>query len=94
MGQLTISLLGTPLVRHGEELVTFPTRKVLGVLIYLDMFKFVYGVGWQRENSFLSQGPNGVWCYSMNPHTVAGVVHPTGKGQLYRMTAQSPESTA
>lgn len=57
-----------------------------GILIYLDTFNSAYGSGWHRENSYVTHNPSGIWCYSMNPHGS----RPTGKGQAYRMTAQSP----
>src|SRR4051794_20568965 len=35
MGHLSLALLGAPEVRHDGILLTFPTRKVLALLIYL-----------------------------------------------------------
>src|SRR5258706_8198097 len=35
MSQLHLSLLGTPVVKHGEHTLTFSTRKALALLIYL-----------------------------------------------------------
>jgi DNA-binding SARP family transcriptional activator len=35
MGRLELSLLGTPEVRHAGQVLTFPTRKVLALLLYL-----------------------------------------------------------
>jgi two-component SAPR family response regulator len=35
MSQVQLSLLGTPVVKHGEHTLTFPTRKALALLIYL-----------------------------------------------------------
>jgi DNA-binding SARP family transcriptional activator len=35
MSQLQLSLLGTPVVKHGEHTLTFSTRKALALLIYL-----------------------------------------------------------
>src|SRR2546425_9839062 len=35
MSQLHLSLLGTPVVKHGEQTLTFSTRKALALLIYL-----------------------------------------------------------
>src|SRR5437870_13242000 len=35
MSQLQLSLLGTPLVKHGERTLTFSTRKALALLVYL-----------------------------------------------------------
>jgi DNA-binding SARP family transcriptional activator len=35
MSQLQLSLLGEPIVKHGEQTLTFPTRKALALLVYL-----------------------------------------------------------
>ena len=35
MSQLHVSLLGTPVVKHGEHTLTFSTRKALALLAYL-----------------------------------------------------------
>ncbi len=35
MSQLQLSLLGTPLVEHGERTLTFSTRKALALLVYM-----------------------------------------------------------
>src|SRR6266567_6996638 len=35
MSQLQLSLLGTPVVKHGERTLTFSTRKALALLAYL-----------------------------------------------------------
>jgi DNA-binding SARP family transcriptional activator len=35
MSQLQLSLLGTPVVQHGEHTLTFSTRKALALLVYL-----------------------------------------------------------
>ncbi len=35
MSQLQLSLLGTPVVQHGERALTFSTRKALALLVYL-----------------------------------------------------------
>jgi DNA-binding SARP family transcriptional activator len=35
MSQLHLSLLGTPVVKHGERTLTFSTRKALALLVYL-----------------------------------------------------------
>src|SRR5437016_13292362 len=35
MSQLQLSLLGTPIVKHGEHTLTFSTRKALALLVYL-----------------------------------------------------------
>src|SRR5256886_16526571 len=35
MSQLQLSLLGTPVVKHGERTLTFSTRKAQALLVYL-----------------------------------------------------------
>jgi DNA-binding SARP family transcriptional activator len=35
MSQLHLSLLGEPIMKHGEEILTFSTRKALALLVYL-----------------------------------------------------------
>src|SRR5712692_9604452 len=35
MSQLHLSLLGEPIVKHGEDTLTFSTRKALALLVYL-----------------------------------------------------------
>jgi DNA-binding SARP family transcriptional activator len=35
MSKLQLSLLGEPLMQHGEETLTFSTRKALALLVYL-----------------------------------------------------------
>src|SRR5713226_8504424 len=35
MGRLKLAVLGTPEVRHPEQLLRFPSRKALALLIYL-----------------------------------------------------------
>src|SRR5438105_15859726 len=35
MSQLQLSLLGTPVVKHGERTLIFSTRKALALLVYL-----------------------------------------------------------
>src|SRR5436189_5916824 len=35
MSQLQLSLLGTPVVKHGERTLSFSTRKALALLVYL-----------------------------------------------------------
>jgi hypothetical protein len=64
---------GSPLDAYGRNL-------------YLDTLDSRYGAGWRRENSFLSQGPNGTFCYGFYPHGRGK----TGKGTLYRITVIGP----
>jgi hypothetical protein len=57
--------------------------------IYVDTFNSAYGTGWKRENSFLTHGPNGTFCYGFYPHGP----HPSGKGTQYRVTVMGPGVT-
>jgi hypothetical protein len=80
-----------------------PTDKY-GRLLYLDTYNSSYGPGWLRENSFVSHGPPGMFCYGFfprNPH-VGGYAHPSGTpnqkrgpgtGQMYRITVEGPGVT-
>ncbi|HEY5295575.1 MAG TPA: hypothetical protein VIJ70_08885 [Gaiellaceae bacterium] len=54
--------------------------------IYVDTFDSKYGMGWKRENSFLTHTNTGVFCYSFNPHGS----HPAGNGTQYRATVEGP----
>jgi hypothetical protein len=75
-----------------------------GKLLYLDVFNSTYGKGWLRENSFVSHGPPGMFCYGFFPHNpwVGGYAHSgnipnrkrgPGTGQRYRLTAEGPGVT-
>jgi hypothetical protein len=75
-----------------------------GRLLFLDTYDSSYGPGWLRENSFVSHGPPGMFCYGFyarNPW-VGGYAHPPGipkrkrgpgTGEQYRITAQGPGVT-
>ena len=75
-----------------------------GRLVYLDTHNSIYGPGWARENSFVSSGPPGLFCYGFykfNPY-VNGYAHPRGTphakrgpgiGDTYRLTATGPGVT-
>jgi len=67
---------GAPLDRFGRN-------------IYVDTFSSAYGSGWRRENSFLTHGGTGTFCYGFYPHGE----HPAGKGARYRATAIGPGVT-
>ena len=54
--------------------------------IYVDTFDSAYGPGWMRENSFLTHGPNGSFCYGLYPHGS----RPAGAGTKYRATVIGP----
>jgi opacity protein-like surface antigen len=57
--------------------------------VYVDTFGSSYGAGWKRENSFLTHGPRGTFCYGFYPHGN----HPTGRGTKYRATVIGPGVT-
>jgi hypothetical protein len=57
--------------------------------VYVDTLDSAYGPGWRRENSFLTHGPGGSWCYSVNPHGS----RPAGTGSRYRLTILGPGVT-
>ena len=89
---------------NGQGVRGFGTTRVgaptdnYGRLLFLDTFNSAYGKGWLRENSFVSHGPPGMFCYGFyrrNPW-VGGYAHPrwtpnrkrpTGVGEQYRITA-------
>jgi len=85
--------------RTGVPLGTF------GTLIYLDTYNSPsYGKGWRRENSFVVNKPNGIFCYgffTFNPHTggysapasFKGSKRGPGVGQSYRLIASGPGVT-
>jgi hypothetical protein len=74
-----------------------------GRLVYLDTYDSAYGPGWRRENSFVTQAPDGGWCYGFFTHdpTGGGYKHPPGHPQLrpngngtsYRLLADGPGVT-
>ena len=74
-----------------------------GRLIYLDTYDSAYGPGWRRENSFVSQGPTGAWCYGFFTHDPSppayhhppgqSNVRPDGNGSRYRLLADGPGVT-
>jgi hypothetical protein len=75
-----------------------------GRLLYLDTHNSAYGPGWRRENSFVSHGPPGIFCYGFWRHdpTTGGYAHPKGTshrkrgpgtGDMYRMTVEGPGVT-
>jgi len=87
----------------GTTSVGNPTDS-FGRLLYLDTFGSTYGPGWLRENSFVSHGPPGMFCYGFFPHNpyVGGYAHPRGipnrkrppgVGEMYRLTAVGPGVT-
>lgn len=67
---------GSPLDAYGRNL-------------NFDTYNSRYGRGWHRENSFVAQNPNGVFCYGFYPHGS----RPAGKGTRYRATVIGPGVT-
>lgn len=65
--------------------------------VYLDTFGSQYGPDWKRENSFLAQGTNGRFCYSLGPrppypgYPASGPRQ--GNGSKYRLSALGPGVT-
>ena len=57
--------------------------------IYVDTFDSAYGSGWKRENSFLTHGTGGSFCYLFASHGS----HPPGDGKKYRATVIGPGVT-
>jgi hypothetical protein len=100
-GQLTykgVGVRGFDTTRYGA-----PTDGY-GRLLYLDTHNSRYGKGWRRENSFVSHGPPGIFCYGFYPFDpyVNGYAHPRGTphrkrgpgtGDIYRLTAEGPGVT-
>jgi hypothetical protein len=100
-GQLTyrgVGVRGFGTTRYGA-----PTDGY-GRLLYLDTHNSRYGKGWKRENSFVSHGPPGMFCYGFYPFDpyVNGYAHPRGTphrkrgpgtGGMYRLTAVGPGVT-
>lgn len=76
---------GAPLDTYGRNL-------------YLDTYNSAYGLGWRRENSFVSQNPTGVFCYGFYERApYAGYPSRSllvrGHGQRYRITVIGPGVT-
>jgi hypothetical protein len=100
-GQYTYK--GVGIHGFGTTRVGAPTDNY-GRLLFLDTYNSAYGPGWLRENSFVSHGPPGMFCYGFyrrNP-LVGGYAHPrgtpnrkrpTGVGEQYRITAPGPGVT-
>jgi len=95
---------------NGQGVRGFGTTRVgaptdnYGRLLFLDTFNSAYGKGWLRENSFVSHGPPGMFCYGFFPHNpyIGGYAHPRGipnakrgpgTGEQYRITVAGPGVT-
>ena len=57
--------------------------------LYVDTFNSAYGLGWKRENSFLTHRASGTFCYGFYPHGA----RPAGHGERYRATIIGPGVT-
>lgn len=57
--------------------------------VYIDTLDSAYGAGWQRENSVLTHGPAGTFCYGFFRHGT----RPEGTGRRYRVTVIGPGVT-
>ena len=57
--------------------------------LYVDTFNSAYGLGWKRENSFLTHKGTGTFCYGFYPHGN----RPAGPGERYRATIIGPGVT-
>ena len=100
-GQYTYN--GKGIRGFGTTSVGAPTDNY-GRLLFLDTYNSAYGKGWLRENSFVSHGAPGMFCYGFyrrNPW-VGGYAHPrsapnrkrpAGVGEQYRLTAAGPGVT-
>jgi hypothetical protein len=77
---------------RGEPVFGFKTTRqgnpldAYGRNLYLETYNSSYGRGWRRENSFLAQGPTGIFCYGFYPHGSL----PAGDGARYRATVIGP----
>jgi hypothetical protein len=64
---------GEPLDSHGRN-------------VYVDTFNSAYGVGWWRDNGFLTHVGTGKFCYGFYKHGR----FPSGMGERYRATVIGP----
>jgi hypothetical protein len=79
------SYLGRPIygfrvTRNGRPLDGY------GRNVYLDTYNSAYGRGWRREGGFLTQRPNGNFCWGFFPREG----RPAGNGARYRATVIGP----
>jgi hypothetical protein len=84
----TFTYAGKPVYGFKSEASGNPLD-TFGRNLYVDTFNSAYGVGWKRENSFLTHTGTGAFCYSVNPHGA----RPSGKGERYRATIIGPGVT-
>ncbi len=81
----SLTYLGQPVYGFASTSAGAPLDR-FGRNIYVDTLDSAYGLGWHRENSFLSHRGSGAFCYGFYPHGD----HPVGKGTAYRATAIGP----
>jgi len=75
-----VGVYGFKSTPQGQPLDTY------GRNVYVDTYDSAYGAGWKRDNSFLTHGPGGSFCYGFYPHGS----HPAGNGTKYRATIEGP----
>jgi hypothetical protein len=66
-----------------------------GRLVFLDTYNSALGPGWQRENSFVAQRPNGAFCYGFYARAPYPGYPPVGtrppaNGERYRLSVIGP----
>ncbi|HXY16688.1 MAG TPA: hypothetical protein VEH79_00775 [Gaiellaceae bacterium] len=84
----SFTYLGQPVYGFG----TTPqgaTLDAFGRNVYVDTLDSAYGLGWKRENSFVTHRGTGTFCYGFYPHGD----RPAGKGTRYRATVIGPGVT-
>jgi hypothetical protein len=100
-GQYTYN--GKGIRGFGTTSVGAPTDNY-GRLLFLDTYNSAYGKGWLRENSFVSHGAPGMFCYGFyrrnpwvggyaHPRSIPNRKRPSGVGEQYRLTAAGPGVT-
>lgn len=85
-GRLTyrgLPVYGSLATRRGRPLDGY------GRNVYVDTFNSEYGIGWHRENAFLTHRGTGGFCYGFYPHSD----RTSGRGQRYRATVIGPGVT-
>ena len=100
----TYTYRGTPVYGYGTTKYGVPTDSY-GRLLFLDTYNSRYGAGWRRENSFVSRGPAGEFCYAflardpriggyaLPPNLPHGATRGPGIGSQYRFIAEGPGVT-
>jgi hypothetical protein len=86
--------VGQPVHGFGSQANGNPTD-TYGRNVYLDVLDApAYGLGWKRENSFLTHNPSGNFCYGLYAHApypgYPEGLRPAGIGKSYRATVIGP----